>query len=66
LKSNCLNLGARELANVLRDLEALAKAESLNGAAELIRAAHGEFDLVKPLVQALKDKAAIAPAAELI
>jgi HPt (histidine-containing phosphotransfer) domain-containing protein len=54
MKSNSLNLGARELANVFRDLEALAKADSLKGATELIVVAQREFDLIKPVVEVLK------------
>jgi two-component system, sensor histidine kinase and response regulator len=54
MKSNSLNLGARELANVFRDLETLAKADSLKGATELIVVAQREFDLIKPVVEVLQ------------
>lgn len=43
LKSNCANFGAMAMAQVARDLEYLARDGVLDGAAELIARAEGEF-----------------------
>jgi two-component system, sensor histidine kinase and response regulator len=46
LKSNSFNLDARELGDVFRALEAIAKTDSLEGAPELVTSATIEFNLI--------------------
>jgi two-component system, sensor histidine kinase and response regulator len=56
LKSNCLTLGALDLGEVFRDLEALAKTNSLEGAEKLLSIANNELLQVTPELQALQQQ----------
>jgi signal transduction histidine kinase/DNA-binding response OmpR family regulator len=58
LKSNSFNLGARELGKVFRDLEAIAKTDSLNGAQALVSTAEKEFGLVTAQLKNLRQNTA--------
>jgi two-component system, sensor histidine kinase and response regulator len=54
LKSNSFNLGAQELGEAFRDLEALAKTNSLAGAQALVNTATDEFHLITARVKSLQ------------
>jgi two-component system, sensor histidine kinase and response regulator len=54
LKSNSFNLGAQELGEAFRDLEALAKTNSLAGAQAFVNLATNEFHFITARVKSLQ------------
>jgi two-component system sensor histidine kinase/response regulator len=54
LKSNSADFGARVLSDLCRDLEMMGKAGTLDGAAETLAAAEGEWARVRAALKAVQ------------
>ena len=55
LKSNSAEFGGMTLSNLCRDLEAIGKAGTLDGAAELVAQAEAEYEKVRVALEAARN-----------